>query len=191
MRGRAHSQSAARCPRRICSKKEKEAKKKGTISILVQPVLSFPVFICLVLYSLSLSLSHHRPLVYSSSLSLLISPLSFLSVLSRSVESSCTFIFVAQLSRCRFPSVSVARHVSLAPSFVPRIPSSLPSTVLHPFVYPSIASSPSASPIPSTLAPTHARARVHTHTHAPDPSITRFSRSSSLLPFASPAPSRR
>ena len=66
MRGRTHDQ-AARCSRRICNKKEKEAKKKKKkkkkkrtrISILVQPVLSFPISIHLVLFSLSLSFSYY------------------------------------------------------------------------------------------------------------------------------------
>lgn len=125
MRGRAHSQ-AARCSRRICSKKEKEAKKKRTISILVQPVLSFPVSIYLVPSTLSISLSHHRPLVYSPSFSsLFISPLSFLSVLPCSLGLHHTSIFVPQLFRSRSNSVLVARFVSFPPLFVLRMPSSL------------------------------------------------------------------
>lgn len=169
MRGRTYDQ-AARCSRRICNKKENEAKKKKrTISILVQPVLSFSISIYLILFAF-LYLCH------TTAHSFIYFP-----CLSPFCLCHFSLFSLAQPVSSMSPSSFITNHVVvsslsslLVPSLLHRyscfeyLPLSLTLSLSYSRIEHRSFSVP--SPIPSTPALTHSL----------DPSITRSSRSLSF-----------
>lgn len=157
-----HVECAAR--KRWNKEEENDLAPRPTSSFICQLRLSIP-------YQFFSSFSHCRLLlVYTASLSLLISPLSLCFVLFRVASFYDASIFVRQLPRGCFSSIS------LSPRLVPaRV------CALHAFLALSIHPCPAtkASIAPSWSDPHPRGPSLHQHILS-DPSITRFSRSLSV-----------